>query len=251
MNAKHEGVSQNAHISPSEAVPARPQQSQPHRLVPWILTALLLAGVSYYLTTRDTSNNSVSMSHVALARLPESYGLCAEPAKIYTVDENKPTVDCIIVRKDEILATGSRSKLLSSLSQMYALLTSELDDVLESWDKYQDDIVKKFYGGEPKAKKPLTIYDAPQGSIVVPGLSDAHAHLFQYGFKVVLPLDTAQSLDDVLDILETYIRVHPDILPSEWISGFGWDQTRWKNWSGEFPTAVRLNFIDPTVPSSS
>jgi predicted amidohydrolase YtcJ len=119
-----------------------------------------------------------------------------------------------------------------------------IDEILKSWDEYQAEIVKKFYGGEPKAKKPLTVYNTPQGSIVVPGLADAHAHLIQYGFKAVLPLDTAQSLDEVLNVLETYVRDHPDTLPSEWISGFGWDQTRWKDWSGEFPTAVRDTSVD-------
>lgn len=96
-----------------------------------------------------------------------------------------------------------------------------------------------FYGGEPKAKKSLAIFQAPEGSIIVPGLADAHAHLIQYGFKAGLPLDTAESLDDLLDILEAYVQDHPHMLPSEWITGWGWDQTRWKNWSGEFPTAVQ------------
>lgn len=115
-----------------------------------------------------------------------------------------------------------------------------LEDILEQWDIYQDEIVKRFYGGEPKAKKPLHIYRTQPGSIIVPGLADAHAHLIQYGFKAQLALDTAESLDDVLDVLEEYVRGHPDILPSEWIMGWGWDQTRWKGWSGEFPTAVGI-----------
>lgn len=117
---------------------------------------------------------------------------------------------------------------------------SNADDIARAWDAYQVELVNRFYGGEPKAKKSLTVLATPPGSIVVPGLADAHAHLVQYGFKAGLPLDTAESLDDVLDILEAYVRAHPEILPEEWIGGFGWDQTRWKDWSGEFPTAVGL-----------
>ena len=91
-----------------------------------------------------------------------------------------------------------------------------------------------------------------------PLMKDAHAHLVDYGFKVQLPLDTAQSLEgtsitrsvaplipntvtEVLDSLEEYVRSHPEIEedPSFWIQGWGWDQNRWKNWDSGFPTAVR------------
>lgn len=82
-----------------------------------------------------------------------------------------------------------------------------------------------------------------------------------YGFKVQLPLDEAKSLEgkpslhafvdttalqytplEILDILENYVTDHPEIHndPDTWVEGMGWDQTRWKDGSGEFPTAVSI-----------
>ena len=46
-----------------------------------------------------------------------------------------------------------------------------LEEVQSSWDEYQNELVRKFYGGEPKAKKPLPVYNAPPNSIIVPGLA--------------------------------------------------------------------------------
>ena len=44
-------------------------------------------------------------------------------------------------------------------------------EVQQSWDEYQNELIHKFYGGEPKAKKPLPIFNAPPDSIIVPGLT--------------------------------------------------------------------------------
>ena len=79
-------------------------------ILPWIFCALLLAGVSYVFTTRRTPDGDSTARLANVADLPESYGLCAEPGKIYTVDVKHPNVDCILVRKDTILATGTRGK---------------------------------------------------------------------------------------------------------------------------------------------
>ena len=47
---------------------------------------------------------------------------------------------------------------------------------------------------------------------------------------------------EILDILEKYVDEHPEVRenPETWVEGMGWDQTRWQDWSGEFPTAVGL-----------
>jgi hypothetical protein len=39
------------------------------------------------------------------------------------------------------------------------------------WDEYQNEVIKKFYGNEPKAKKPLVTFKLQPGSIIVPGLA--------------------------------------------------------------------------------
>ena len=53
-------------------------------------------------------------------------------------------------------------------------------EIDEYWDTYQNELIKKFYGNEVKAKKPLPVYTPPEGSIVIPGLSGEHSLLELY-----------------------------------------------------------------------
>jgi hypothetical protein len=75
----------------------------------------------------------------------------------------------------------------------------------------------------------LKVLNIQPNSIVVPGLTDAHAHMLHYGFKMNLNLEDCTSVDDVLNHLKAYVISHPDILgdPTRWIEGMGWDQNRW------------------------
>lgn len=42
-----------------------------------------------------------------MKRLPDSYAVCTEPGKVYTVDENKPITNCVLVSKGNIMSTGT------------------------------------------------------------------------------------------------------------------------------------------------
>ena len=66
---------------------------------------------------------------------------------------------------------------------------------------------------------------------------DAHAHLLEYGFKMQLRLDEVSSLSELLDIVEAYAKKHSSASDT-WIEALGWDQTRWNDTDGSFPTAV-------------
>lgn len=66
---------------------------------------------------------------------------------------------------------------------------------------------------------------------------DAHAHIVQYGFKMQLRLDETRTLSGLLDLLEDYVASHPSD-PDTWVEAMGWDQTRWTDTDGSFPTAV-------------
>ena len=76
---------------------------------------------------------------------------------------------------------------------------------------------------------------------------DAHAHILQYGFKMQLSLDKARTLSGLLDMLEDHVRSHPPG-PETWIEAIGWDQTRWSDTDGAFPTAVCGLPFSPPVP---
>jgi hypothetical protein len=110
MNTKQEGT-KVPQVTPSESTASASSPIGARSILPWILTALLLAGASYVFTTRGSLGSIAPTQPATLSKLPESYGLCGESGKVYTVDKDKPNVDCILVRKDDILATGTKGNV--------------------------------------------------------------------------------------------------------------------------------------------
>lgn len=144
------------------------------------------------------------------------YAVCSTNRTIYTVDLDLPNVQCIVVHDSLISDTG------------------DLEDVTLRWrDRWWSEIPLAgvihlpwpFNFLEPS----LSVINIPPDSIIVPGLTDAHAHVLQYGFKMNLNLEDCTSVDEVLSHLKAYVISHPDILgdPTRWIEGMGWDQNKW------------------------
>ena len=82
------------------------------------------------------------------------------------------------------------------------------------------------------------------GATVLPGLTDAHGHLYGLG----LSLDTV-SLVGASTYDEAIARVKErasHARPNEWILGRGWDQNRWPG--KQFPTAAPLDAAIPDHP---
>lgn len=203
----------------------------------WLGAAVVLACASYLLTAyyhaSDTHSASISM-------VPESYAVCTDAGKIYTIDNVNPTVDCILIHRDEFRASGTIGVYIAL--RLILLFNSMKEDLNKYWDQYQDELIKTFYGNEPKAKKPLVVYRQKPGNIIVPGLAgrchvafdlviacvcfycscglctDAHAHLIQYGFKMQLQLDNVSSLNGNIYILhlESLLKTH--VTKKSWIS---------------------------------
>ncbi|KAI0255480.1 amidohydrolase 3 [Lactifluus subvellereus] len=144
------------------------------------------------------------------AAISDAYAISTPPKSIYTVNEDDSIVDCILVESGIILATGS------------------VEQIHKFWGAYNPDVS-------------LQVFQTPPGSIIVPGLADAHGHILQWGDKVRLPLESCVSIDDVLVKIKLYLLAHPDVLHdrTRWIVGIGWDQTKWPG--REFPTADDLD----------
>ena len=84
-----------------------------------------------------------------------------------------------------------------------------------------------------------------KGSSVVPGLTDAHMHLFGLGkARFYLNLMGTQSISEIRSKVELATKNRP---AGEWILGRGWDQNDWGN-SGAFPNAEDLDSISPEHP---
>ena len=78
-----------------------------------------------------------------------------------------------------------------------------------------------------------------QGRTVLPGLIDAHGHVFGLG-QMLTQLDLSQttSLEGALKAIGDYARANPG---QGWLRGRGWNQENWK--LGRFPTALDVDAV--------
>ena len=78
-----------------------------------------------------------------------------------------------------------------------------------------------------------------KGATLIPGFTDSHFHLKNFGKRLdQLQLKGVKSAQQIAEI----VMAKSNELPKgAWITGFGWDQTRWP--SQEFPYKALLNKI--------
>ena len=85
------------------------------------------------------------------------------------------------------------------------------------------------------------------GATVVPGLIDAHAHLFGLGESLTsADLVGTTSAADVVARLRAFER-EMDLPEGTWLTGRGWDQNDWDT-GGAFPTRADLDAAFPDRP---
>ncbi|GJJ01360.1 amidohydrolase [Duganella rhizosphaerae] len=78
-----------------------------------------------------------------------------------------------------------------------------------------------------------------QGKTLLPGLIDAHGHVFELGeIASGVELFSATSLGGAVRAVAEFGRSHPK---NAWVVGFGWNQEVWK--LGRFPTAAELDAV--------
>ena len=90
-----------------------------------------------------------------------------------------------------------------------------------------------------KAKAPKARHIDMQGKTIIPGLIDAHGHVFGLGEQLSqLDLAGSASLADALKAAADYAKANPS---QAWLRGRGWNQEIWK--LGRFPTAAELDAV--------
>ena len=92
---------------------------------------------------------------------------------------------------------------------------------------------------QAKAKAPSARHIDMQGKTVIPGLIDAHGHVYGLGEQLTqLDLAGSASLADALKAAAGYAKANPT---HTWLRGRGWNQEIWK--LGRFPTAAELDAV--------
>ncbi|KAG6866609.1 hypothetical protein C0991_000719 [Blastosporella zonata] len=151
-----------------------------------------------------------------------AYALCSrEPNQVYTVDADNSLAQCIVVKGAFIADRGS------------------FEHVTKQWNKLSfTTLIFRRPVLEVRFIKP--------GAIIVPGLSDSHAHILEYGATQQLPLEGTKTIEDTVARVRDFILSNPDIHndTSKFIIGGGWDHTVWPT-SG-WPTSAHLD-QDPVV----
>ncbi|HIB48744.1 MAG TPA: amidohydrolase [Flavobacteriaceae bacterium] len=134
-----------------------------------------------------------------------SADLLVKNATIYTVNETFDTANAFVVKDGKILEIG----LKPELELKYSLKNT---------------------------------YDA-KGATIVPGLIDAHAHLYNLGLaKQQVDLMGTTSYDEVLERVQAF-QSEKNVA---YITGRGWDQNDWE--VKEFPTRKELDTLFPDTP---
>lgn len=126
---------------------------------------------------------------------------------IYTGNERHPRAEAVAVKGDRVIFVGST------------------DDV------------------KNRADSQTRVVDL-HGLTVVPGLTDAHCHIFGVGEREMnLNLEGTDTREDFLARVKERVAKTE---PGKWITGRGWIETFWT--PAEFPTATDLDEIAPDNP---
>lgn len=143
----------------------------------------------------------------ASAQQPEPADLVIVNTRIYTVDRNRPLAQAMAVSDGRIVFVGS--------ARGARVFVGENTEV---WDL--------------------------DGSTVIPGMVDAHAHLLGLGTALRrVNLVGTRSYQEVIDRVMERARTVPR---GEWIQGRGWDQNDWGD--TRFPTHEALSRAVPDHP---
>jgi predicted amidohydrolase YtcJ len=127
--------------------------------------------------------------------------------KIYTVDDSHPFVGALAVRDGRVQFIGSPAEAM--------LLRGPVTKMIDA-----------------------------TGRTVIPGMVDAHAHLFGLGrFLRSLDLRETKSYDEVVQLVAGRIRETPK---GRWVIGRAWDQNKWGD--TRFPTHDALSRVSPDNP---
>ncbi|MCD6544655.1 MAG: amidohydrolase [Flavobacteriaceae bacterium] len=126
-------------------------------------------------------------------------------AKIYTVDESFSMAEAFAVTNGKFVGVGTSKEIISKFKA-----TNKVD---------------------------------AKGSIIYPGLIDAHCHFYGLGLSMQkVDLTGTKSFEEVLEKIKSFQKDKN----SSFITGRGWDQNDWE--IKEYPTKEKLDKLFPKIP---
>ncbi|MDQ6625430.1 MAG: amidohydrolase [Verrucomicrobiota bacterium] len=150
---------------------------------------------------------ALAASTLSAAAAPESASVIFVNGNIYTGNDRQPHAEAIAVSGDRIIFVGSTDE------------------------------------ARKRAANETRIVDL-HGNTVLPGLTDAHCHIFGVGEREMhLNLEGSNSREEFLARVKERVS---QTEPGKWITGRGWIETFWK--PPQFPTAADLDAIAPDKP---
>ncbi|KAF5312069.1 hypothetical protein D9619_002308 [Psilocybe cf. subviscida] len=150
---------------------------------------------------------SASTASGGFLDLPLTYALCTHPGdgkKIYTVDADNSVAECVGISGERVVAAGDLDAVRTGLLAHIGL-------------------------GHVGDQRLIAVRHIPQGAIVLPGLSDSHCHILEYGASQQIPMSEAKSVQETIQILRAYIQSDNELLTNKdkIIEGWGWDHASW------------------------
>ena len=138
---------------------------------------------------------------------PAPADLVLRGGKIVTVDADFSLAEAVAVRGEKIFWVG------------------------------KDSDVEKFIGPETRVVE-------LKGKLVLPGLVDAHAHMYSLGKELsYLNVTGTQSFAEVIEKVRERVQ---EVSPGEWITGGRWDHNDWED--KKFPVHDALSSVSPNNP---
>lgn len=126
-------------------------------------------------------------------------------ARVHTFDPRKPHAEAVVVQDGVILDAGPSTEIINHFGD-----DAEIIDM--------------------------------QDNTVLPGLTDSHLHLLEYGLSLQRIRCDFLSFDECLNLVR---KEAERAVPGEWVLGHGWDQNLWK---GKSPSIEDFDRSAPDNP---
>jgi predicted amidohydrolase YtcJ len=138
---------------------------------------------------------------------------------------------CLLPAQADTIIDHANGYTLNAAGQLQRFTSLAFDDLGR--------IVAVGSERETAAALPKAEHIDVQGKTLLPGLIDAHGHVFELGeIASGVELYSSTSLNGAVRAVAEFSRSHPK---KAWVIGFGWNQEIWK--LGRFPTAAELDAV--------